>query len=256
LLDVPIEKFFTDFAILFGDTENDTEKPVDHFTNTYHHFEDALSTMDYDIGKLACPQDNHEYETLYNIWYFQSLHFGNLISEGNIDFVSKALNDTTDREKFEFVTTIIPANIDFVAKCDNMLLEKEEKEQIRTITTCGKCGQVLRIPIGINLRLTCSKCKCVFVEYSTKTGPFECGCCAALFGSFAMGKAGNKRWKEMGPKAIFKKMGVDPSSKEASTIMSGLVVCEWEDTIEEACGHATIGFCQKCGIPLCREHVL
>jgi len=133
---------------------------------------------------------------------------------------------------------------------------KEEEEgsgEIKTIITCNKCGQGLKIPIGKNLSITCNNCKYVF-DYSAKTGPFECGCCGTLFGGFAMGKAGNKRWKEKGAKAIFNKMGVNPSSKEASAIMSELVVCEWEDTTKEPCGQPTNGFCKKCGIPLCREH--
>jgi hypothetical protein len=250
LQDVPIVRFTTDFVTCFGELE----EMSDYFHHKFTLFEESLLSNIYDLCTFACPPDNREFASLYNLWYFQSLHFGNIISEGKIDFLSKALNDTTELEKIEFITSVLPGNIDFVAGFDKMLLEQEENEEIKTIITCNKCGQALKIPMGKNLRVTCRKCKCVF-DYSIKTGPFECGCCAALLGSFAMGKAGNKRWKEKGPKAIFQKIGADPSSKEVSTLMSELVVCEWEDTTEEVCGHATIGFCQKCGIPLCREHV-
>lgn len=263
LQDVSIEKFFTDFSICIGDAMflGNTEMAEDYFAREYKLFQEALLSNDYDLGTFFCPDnlaDNDDYRSLNKLRYFQSLLFGNIMSEGKIDFLPKALNDTAngtlDAETIEFVLSLQFINSIYLVTFDEILLGIGDVEGKQTLITCNKCGQVLKIPMGQTLRVTCSKCKCV-LDYSTKTGSFECGCCAALFGSFAMGKAGNKRWKEKGPKAVFKKMGVGPSSKEASTIMPELVVCEWEDTTEEACGHATIGFCKKCGIPLCREHV-
>lgn len=262
LQDVSIEKVFTDFAICIGDAMflGNTEMAEDYFAREYKLFQEALLSNDYDLDTFFCPDnltDDDDYRSLNKLRYFQSLLFGNIMSEGKIDFLPKALNDTANGtlgvETIEFVLSLQAINSIYLVTFDEILLGIGDVEEKETLIPCNKCGQTLRIHMGKNLRVTCNNCKYVF-DYSTKTGPFECLCCGALFGSFAMGKAGNKRWKEKGPKAIFSKMGFDPSAKEVSTIMSELVVCEWEDTIKEACGQPTIGFCKKCRIPLCREH--